>query len=217
VREAFVEQQLAELDVTKRRCTNLHLGSGSYCPKDWVNVDMIGGDMRMNLGWSLPFEDQRFRLVFSAHAFEHLDYHSAGPRLLREVWRVLRPDGVLRLVVPNLAAYAEAYASRNNKFFRDFDKVRPEFGSPAGYITPMSKLLMMGGSAVRPGMWFEHKMGYDFETLCRMLTEAGFASVSRSHFSASEYPEFVEIDGQSNAAKITLNGVENSLFVEAKK
>jgi predicted SAM-dependent methyltransferase len=216
-RESFVEQQLSELDATKRTCSNLHLGSGNYCPEDWVNVDMIGGDMRMNLGWSLPFEERRFRFVFSAHAFEHLDYHSAGPRLLREVCRVLEPGGVFRVVVPDIGAYTQAYALQNDAFFGDFDRVRPEFGTLAGYATPMAKLMSMSGSAQKAGHWFDHKMGYDFETLRRLLRRAGFSDVKQSQFAASDYAVLREMDRLSHAAGLELGGIANSLFVDAVK
>jgi predicted SAM-dependent methyltransferase len=216
-REAFVEHQLAGPHANKFTCANLHLGSGIYCPEDWVNVDMIGGDMRMNLGWALPFEDRRFRFVFSAHAFEHLDYHTAGPRLLREVCRVLEPGGVFRVVVPDIGAYTQAYAAQNETFFGDFDRVRPEFGTLAGYGTPMAKLMSMSGSAQKSGHWFDHKMGYDFETLGRLLRKAGFSEVKQSQFETSDFAVLREMDRLSHAAGLELGGIANSLFVDAVK
>ncbi|UFN48714.1 class I SAM-dependent methyltransferase [Roseomonas sp. OT10] len=49
-------------------------------------------------GERLPFADLSFDNVLMVHGLEHADH---ARRLLREVWRVLRDDGQLLVVVPN--------------------------------------------------------------------------------------------------------------------
>lgn len=213
----FITEQLNSLEKTNEARLNLHLGSGSSCPKGWTNIDMVAGDMRMNLCWDLPFADDSINFVYSAHTFEHLDYHTSAPRLLREIFRVLKPGAVVRMAVPDMGAYSEAYVNKKSAFFAEYDQARPEFGSPAGYVTPMSKVMMMAGSASRPANWFEHKMGYDFETLSSMFIAAGYSSCDRSYFEASEYPLLKDIDSYSKVTGQEFSSVENSLFVEAKK
>ncbi|MCS6854084.1 MAG: class I SAM-dependent methyltransferase [Elioraea sp.] len=56
----------------------------------------------------LPFPDLLFDRVLLVHGLEHAEH---ARRLLREVWRVLKDDGKLLVVVPNRTgwwAYAEA-------------------------------------------------------------------------------------------------------------
>ncbi len=51
--------------------------------------------------YELPFEDQRFGAVFSAHALSRLDHPSSQAAALREMARVLAPGGALVLVTAN--------------------------------------------------------------------------------------------------------------------
>src|ERR1700733_11923658 len=57
---------------------------------------------------ALPFPDLLFDRILLVHGFEQADN---ARRLLREVWRLLKDDGRLIIVVPNrqgLWAYAES-------------------------------------------------------------------------------------------------------------
>jgi predicted SAM-dependent methyltransferase len=195
----------------------LHLGCGAARVPGWINIDLAGGDLRLNLGWSLPFADSSVSCVYSAHTLEHLHYHTAAPRLLKEIHRVLAPTGRVRLAVPDLEAYSRAYAESNQTFFREYDRARPEFGTVAGYPTPLSKVMMMAGSALRSGSFFEHKMGYDFETLAALLRNAGFEAIERSRFGGSGHESLVTMDETSTAAGLSYEDVANTLFVEATK
>ncbi len=62
---------------------------------------------------ALPFPDLLFDRILLVHGFEQADN---ARRLLREVWRLLKDDGRLIIVVPNrrgLWAYAEEHAVRS--------------------------------------------------------------------------------------------------------
>lgn len=56
----------------------------------------------------LPFLDRTMELVYSSHMFEHLNRDQAT-RFLHEAFRVLRPNGLLRLVVPDLKKLVDKY------------------------------------------------------------------------------------------------------------
>jgi SAM-dependent methyltransferase len=56
----------------------------------------------------LPFPAQYFDAVYHAHLLEHLPRASALP-FLRECHRVLKPGGILRIVVPDLEQIARLY------------------------------------------------------------------------------------------------------------
>ncbi len=216
-KDRFVEQQLNRVQKSGKAKRQLHLGSGMSCPEDWVNVDMIAGDMRLNLSWDLPFEDNSMELVYAAHTFEHLSYNTSVRRLIKEIHRVLAPGGVVRIAVPDMEAYTRAYIEKNTAFFEAYERARPEFGSMAGYKTPMSKVMMMAGSAIKPSGWFEHKMGYDFETLSQLFIDGGYSTCKRSKFEASTHEELVKIDAYSKVTGFEFANVENSLFIEATK
>ena len=56
----------------------------------------------------LPFGENEFDAVYHSHVLEHLE-PADGEKLLSECHRVLRPGGVLRIVVPNLEQIATLY------------------------------------------------------------------------------------------------------------
>jgi ubiquinone/menaquinone biosynthesis C-methylase UbiE len=55
-----------------------------------------------NLNQDLPFGDQTFQCVFGLSVLEHL---IMGCRFLQEARRVLKPEGHLILITPNLSAW----------------------------------------------------------------------------------------------------------------
>ncbi|MDE2219133.1 MAG: hypothetical protein KGJ52_02035, partial [Gammaproteobacteria bacterium] len=59
-----------------------------------------------------------------------------------------------------------------------------------------------------------HKYGYDFETLQRVLNDAGFVSVIESGYMASEHMA-LRVDEISAVARATYGQRHYSLFVEA--
>jgi SAM-dependent methyltransferase len=88
----------------------LNLGCGGHYHEDWVNVDLYDSDhvMQHDVYKPLPFEDETFDAVYSAHLLEHL-YRFYVPILLGECKRVLKTGGVIRLVVPDLESAAKNY------------------------------------------------------------------------------------------------------------
>jgi SAM-dependent methyltransferase len=50
---------------------------------------------------SLPFDDETFDIILSNHVIEHVGQIAEQKRHLAELSRVLRPDGVIYLAVPN--------------------------------------------------------------------------------------------------------------------
>lgn len=89
----------------------LNLGCGSCRHPDWTNVDLepAGDDViACDLRRGLPFTTGSCEAVYAAHLLEHLRPAEAG-RLLAEVHRLLRPGGVVRIVVPDLEGIARAY------------------------------------------------------------------------------------------------------------
>ncbi len=89
----------------------LNLACGHRHHPDWVNVDLVatGEDvLKHDLTQGLPFADAEFDAVYSSHFLEHLS-RADGAAFLRECHRVLRPRGVIRVVVPDLEGLTRAY------------------------------------------------------------------------------------------------------------
>lgn len=89
----------------------LNLGCGMRVHPAWQNFDLQPlreGVMKLDVRGPLPFADGSARVVYHSHVLEHLDRVTAE-RFLRECRRVLRADGVLRVVVPDLEGICRAY------------------------------------------------------------------------------------------------------------
>jgi SAM-dependent methyltransferase len=88
----------------------LNLGCGSVCHPDWINLDSIAapGVVECDLRQPLPFADGSAEACYASHVLEHFSRDDAC-NFVAECRRVLRPGGILRLVVPDLENIAAAY------------------------------------------------------------------------------------------------------------
>lgn len=91
----------------------LNLGCGkkySNLP-EWINIDFVSSGEHViahNLLDGIPYPDQSFDLVYHSHVLEHFSKKD-GENFIQECFRVLKKDGVLRIVVPNLEKIAKNY------------------------------------------------------------------------------------------------------------
>lgn len=89
----------------------LNIGCGRRYHRDWVNLDLEASDptiIRHDVTRGVPFERSQFDAVYHSHILEHLN-PDQGERLINECFRVLRPGGILRIVVPDLERIAGLY------------------------------------------------------------------------------------------------------------
>jgi predicted SAM-dependent methyltransferase len=112
----------------------LNLGCGPQVPAGWINVDYAFGarlaakplfrsvNKRLKLfavDWNdsifihnlterFPWRDGTVHTVYSSHTLEHLS-RQEGLFFLRESQRVLKPGGIIRIVVPDLVAFVNSY------------------------------------------------------------------------------------------------------------
>ena len=89
----------------------LNFGCGAVHHPEWINVDTMPvgpGVIPHDVRRGMPFADESFDAVYASHVLEHLQ-PAAAATVLRECYRVLRPDGVARIVVPDLEAIARLY------------------------------------------------------------------------------------------------------------
>ncbi len=89
----------------------LNLGCGGRFHPSWTNIDFVSRDRAViahNLNHGIPFADATFNVVYHSHVLEHFSKTTAS-NFLQECYRVLRPQGILRVVVPDLEQIARTY------------------------------------------------------------------------------------------------------------
>lgn len=89
----------------------LNVGCGSKFHKDWVNLDMTSNStdvIAANLLNGIPFPDKSFDVVYHSQVLEHIPKEKAY-NFIKECFRVLKPDGIIRVVVPDLENIVDEY------------------------------------------------------------------------------------------------------------
>ena len=99
--------------MAKTPTTKLNLGCGARFLDDesWANADLMPKWRRVhrvNLNRPLPYRDCSFEFIYSSHVLDHFPLARAQ-RIVQEAHRCLKPGGVLRISVPDLAYCAQRY------------------------------------------------------------------------------------------------------------
>jgi len=100
----------------------LNLGCGKDYKEGWVNLDIqksVKADVYHNIEMGLPFDDNTFDRVFARCVLEHV---SNPLKVMEEIWRVLKPSGVLEFNLPFVGSL-DSYQFHHKSFFtpRSFD------------------------------------------------------------------------------------------------
>jgi len=89
----------------------LNLACGDNKIKDAWNVDIVPEnqpDEVVNILKPLPYEDNSFSHVYLFHTIEHLQ-ETVHESILKEIWRVLEPDGFAFFSYPEFRICAQHY------------------------------------------------------------------------------------------------------------
>lgn len=89
----------------------LNLGCGSRFHKDWINIDFHSsapGVRAYNLLRGIPLPDNYVDVVYHSHLLEHFPMRYAQA-FIKECTRVLKPGGIIRVVVPDLEDIVNTY------------------------------------------------------------------------------------------------------------
>jgi predicted SAM-dependent methyltransferase len=123
--------------------------------------------------------------IYASHVLEHLGYDGELQATIRQMYRVLKPRGRLRVSVPDLRTLCELF----------LDPTTPQHGQ--WHVMR----LMFGG---RTDPYDVHLCGLTFEFLQMLLTEAGFRLIHR----VTEFGEFVDSSSTSVVGRLISVNVE---------
>ncbi len=89
----------------------LNLGCGSRYHASWTNIDFVStceAVVAHNLLQGIPMENECFDVVYHSHVLEHFTKID-GELFLQECYRVLKPNGIIRIAIPDLEQIAREY------------------------------------------------------------------------------------------------------------
>lgn len=182
-----------------------------------------------NLRKGIPFDNETFDMVYHSHFLEHLEL-SVALDLLKECHRVLKNDGIIRVVVPDLEQIAKKYIkslialengqeyakSRHREAIHElFDQMVRDEASGTSQQKPFVRLVerLIRGDATKSGEL--HRWMYDKYSLKDLIEIADFRNISiREASSSAIYGwEGYYLDTNEDGSIYK----PNSLFMEGRK
>jgi len=125
------------------------------------------------LNYGLPLEDSVADFLYTSHFVEHL-FRADAKHLLDESYRVLKPQGVIRITIPDLE-YAISLYEKGDKekmltayFFVEDDE----------------------------SYYARHKYMYDYEMISELLRNAGFKNIKRCKYQQGDTPDISILDNR---------------------
>jgi predicted SAM-dependent methyltransferase len=160
-----------------------------------VNVDGYPDsnvDYLLDLSRRLPIPDNSFDGIFCEHVLEHFDLDD-GTALLCECHRILRPGGIVRIIMPDAERIIDEYVH-----------------NPKGLAARRQVASGLGMEAVNSyfRQRYEHRCLYDFELARHALARAGFDQIKSVRFRVGRRPELLLDDEKYEW---------ESIYIEASK
>lgn len=158
----------------------LNWGCGSIQPGDWTNVDV-------DLGFNTTFittesmEKDYFDIIVAHCAIQMLEWHELVTEL-KELYRILKPGGVIRISLPDIERGFRALKNGEKEWFPNGEEnINERFCAWLTWYSTTKTLLTP-------------------VALYNKLSEAGFKSPVLTQFklTASSMPEIIELDTRAD-------------------
>ena len=184
-----------------------------------------GGCVVWNLAKGIPYPDRTFDVVYHSHLLEHIDREQA-PAFVAECFRVLKPGGTIRIVVPDLEQLGRGYVRSLDGpdpasdpeydvtlelMFEQMVLRTPPLRQQPLLVRVLENVFV--GDAVRRGTL--HRWMYDRFSLGRLLQQASFGDIIMLDHRTSRVPGWesfrLDVEADGSAYK------PGSVYVEATR
>lgn len=188
----------------------VQFGSGLCAPSQWLNFDsslalrlqklpVVGklvpsgpfGRFPRNVKYGdivkgLPIPDNSVELLYCSHVLEHLTLEELR-HSLENCYRYLKPDGIFRLVVPDLEFMAQQYVKSTS----------PEAALEFMRVTWLGKERRQRSLASFFQEWIsgsQHLWMWDYKSLSVELKKVGFKDIRRAYIGDSGISAFSKLE-----------------------
>ena len=176
----------------------INIGAGPLWQfEDWEVLDNVPGkytDIKKHFGkcWDSKLPSDSFDVIFCSHMLEHIPQFRLE-KTIYEFNRILKIDGTVRILVPDLKKLALAYVKNDKKVFTGQKKYIEFMGVGSAFIR---KILSPGGNTILVSREFDeiigsygHLFAFDFEMLRLILTKWGFGDIKNCKIGQSSITE----------------------------
>lgn len=174
----------------------LHLGCGSRYLPNYIHID-IKDDSHIDYVHDIGsiselFDKDSIDEIYVCHVLEHFNRKKVWS-VFKDWWNVLKPNGILRIAVPDFSAIVNQYVKTGD--------LKDVMG------------LLYGGQRDE---YDYHFFTYDYKLINQLLVETGFSNVSRYDWKTF-LPEGFDDYSRSYIPHLDETGMLMSLNVEARK
>jgi SAM-dependent methyltransferase len=237
----FKRQRTIDEYIASHTIRKLQIGAGTNPLPGWLNTDLeptTEDVLLLDATKTLPFGDAIFDYVFSEHMIEHITYKD-GLFMMKEVFRVLKPDGKVRIATPDAKKIVGLFSKNKTEEQKEYiqmvvteimglyspqrselQKRRPEWDIDCEHVRRYFPNIAEDGVCFIVNQLFRgfgHKHLYDENSMLALMLEAGFTNIQSYHPGASDdaYLQGIESHGELIGEK--LNDFETMVFEGDRK
>ena len=182
----------------------LHLGCGGRYIPGFIHIDLDDYphiDYKSDISNLSMFKDSSVDLIYSCHALEYFDREEVQ-KVLKEWYRVLKRNGILRVAVPDFEAIVKVYLK-----YKDLNH--------KGILGPLYGRIVIKTPDGEKTIY--HKTVYDFKSLKEVLESIGFKNVHRYDWKKTIHKDYDDFSQAYIPHMDKEHGILISLNVEAEK
>ncbi len=190
----------------------LQIGAQGNSINGWLNADIepkANHVVYMDATKTFPFGDNTLDYVFAEHMIEHIPYGDAD-FMIKECFRVLKPQGKIRIATPNLMGAIQVLQNpdtpEHKEYIDHYYNLFIDQGVPRDPAFVVNKLFY----------GFKHRFIHTEFTLTHLLETNGFNHVRKYEVGESNDPELTGVEQHMNEMGLVPNKVE-TIVIQAQK
>lgn len=159
----------------------LEIGPGIKRIENFEGLNIVKNnatDYIADVAKGIPFANETFDLIYSSHFLEHIEWYNVH-FVLKEMYRVLKPNGIIEIYVPNglkiAKAFVEAELYDSKEYLDDnwwkFNKEK----DPC--IWANGRIFTYGDGKRIKGHWNSHLSIFSERYLKKIIKEIGFSNI----------------------------------------
>jgi len=188
---------LSKFPALRRLLLRLGLLSEFY-NEDWPKIRLV------DISRELPLSDNSVDFVYCSQALEHFEYWQTE-NILGEMYRILKPGGIVRVSVPDIDKMVQLYLEENKDNPSDAARnLNLLWWGHEKDVKPENFLIKLSHHFIRPHQWQYNKASME-----ELLKKVDFRKITLRSFRRGRVPGLKGVELEIHR--------DHSLFLEAQK